>query len=257
MPTVLIIEDELPNVLRMEKMLHQLDSSIMIVDRLQTVQDSIIWLQTHAQPDIIFMDIRLTDGLSFEIFSHVEVTAPVIFITAYDEYALKAFEVNGIDYLLKPLDVDKLAKSLKKAVPKDRQTNEILLQTLKELQTREVSYRNRFLVFYRDTYVLVMTSEIAYFSSENKTTFLHTFDNKRYVIEQTLENLEKELDPDVFFRASRQYIVSLKSIHKIHLFFNSQLKIELSPSDGEAITLSREKSSQLKKWLNQFPSNKL
>lgn len=257
MPSVLIIEDELPNVLRLEKMLHQLDSSIMVVDRLQTVQDSIIWFQGHPQPDLIFMDIRLTDGLSFEIFNHVEITAPVVFITAYDEYALKAFEVNGIDYLLKPLDVDKLSKSLRKAAPKDRHTNDLLLQTLRELQVREISYRNRFLVFYRDTYVLVMTSEIAYFSSENKTTFLHTFDNKRYVIEQTLENLEKELDPDVFFRASRQYIVSLKSIHKIHLFFNSQLKIELSPSEGEAITLSREKSSQLKKWLNPFPSNKL
>lgn len=254
MPTVLIIEDELPNVYRLEKMLHQLDSNITVVDRLQTVQDSILWFQNHSQPDIIFMDIRLTDGLSFEIFNNIKITSPVVFITAYDEYALKAFEVNGIDYLLKPLDADKLANSLKKAVPKDHKANELLLQTLREMQAREQSYRTRFLVIYRDTYVLVLTTEIAYFSSENKTTYLTTFSDKKYVVEQTLENLEKELDPEMFFRVSRQFIVSLKSVSKIHLYFNSQLKIELAPSTGEGIMLSREKSSQLKKWLNQAPA---
>ncbi len=254
MPTVLIIEDELPNVQRLEKMLHQLDNNISIVDRIQTVQDSILWFHSHAQPDIIFMDIRLTDGLSFEIFNNIEIISSVIFITAYDEYALKAFEVNGIDYLLKPLNADKLANSLKKALPKAPRSNEVLLKTLRDLHLHEQSYRNRFLVIYRDTYVIILTSEIAYFSSENKITYLTTFDNKKYVVELTLENLEKELDPEIFFRVSRQFIVSLKSVNKINLYFNSQLKIELSPSIGEGIMLSREKSSQLKKWLNQAPT---
>jgi len=252
MPNVLIIEDELPNIQRLEKMLHVLDRGIAIIGTLQTVEASIKWLKTYEQPDIIFMDIRLTDGLSFEIFNQVKITAPVIFITAYDEYALKAFEVNGVDYLLKPLEADKLEKSIAKAKAiAGLGSNESILSLVKSMQTKQPIYRSRFLIAYRDKYILVMANDIAYFTSENKATFLTTHHSQRYMIDQTLEILEKELDPDVFFRISRQFIVSLKSIHKIHQSFNGQLKVELVPTSDEAVMMSREKSTQLKKWLDQ------
>lgn len=252
MPNVLIIEDELPNIQRLEKMLHTLDRNIAITATLQTVQASIQWLKSNEQPDIIFMDIRLTDGLSFEIFNQVIITAPVIFITAYDEYALKAFEVNGVDYLLKPLEPDKLEKSMAKAKSiSELGSNESMLSLIRSMQAKQPIYRSRFLVAYRDKYILVMVDEIAYFTSENKATFLVTHQSQRYMIDQTLELLEKEMDPETFFRISRQFIVSVKSIHKIHQSFNGQLKIELSPALDEGILMSREKSSQLKKWLDQ------
>lgn len=249
MPGVLIIEDELPNIQRLEKMLHVLD--ITITASLQTVQASIKWLQTHEQPDIIFMDIRLTDGLSFEIFDQVTITAPVIFITAYDEYAMKAFEVNGVDYLLKPLEADKLEKSIRKAkAVSGAGSDESILRLIKNMQAKQPIYRSRFLIAYRDRYILVMAEEIAYFTSENKATFLITHTSERFMIDQTLEMLEKELNPEAFFRISRQFIVSLKAINKIHQSFNSQLKIELLPALEESVLLSREKSNQLKKWLD-------
>ncbi|WP_426588285.1 LytR/AlgR family response regulator transcription factor [Mucilaginibacter sp. R-33] len=153
MPGVLIIEDELPNIQRLEKMLHASDDNITVITSIQTVQASIEWLKTHVQPDMIFMDIRLTDGLSFEIFNQVTITAPVIFITAYDEYALKAFEVNGIDYLLKPLEADKLEKSIRKARSLSRSgSDESILQLIKSMQSKQPIYRTRFLVAYRDRY---------------------------------------------------------------------------------------------------------
>jgi two-component system response regulator LytT len=250
--SILIIEDELPNIQRLEKMLYALDKNIFIAGKLQTVKASIKWLDAHDQPDIIFMDIRLTDGLSFDIFNQVNITAPVIFITAYDEYALKAFEVNGIAYLLKPLDADKLEKSIAKARSVSGLGNDqSLLKLFKNMQAKQTIYRSRFLVAYRDKYILVMVNEVAYFSYENKMTFLIIQDGQRFVIDQTLEMLEKELDPEFFFRVSRQFIVSIKSIGKIHQSFNSQLKIELVPELKDGVLISREKSSLFKKWLNQ------
>lgn len=252
MPSVLIIEDELPNVQRLEKMLLQLNKNIIVQGILQTVQDSILWLSNHEQPDLIFMDIRLTDGLSFEIFNHVEITAAVIFITAYDEYALKAFEVNGIDYLLKPLEVDKLKKSLEKASAiRSLPIDQSLLQLLKSMQLKKVIYRSRFLIPFRERYLLIKTDEIAYFTTESKVTFVITHDGQRLVIDQSLEILEAELDPEFFFRISRQYISSLGAIQKIHQSFNGQLKIELTPLLSDSISISRERSNQLKKWLDQ------
>ncbi|MFF5383372.1 LytR/AlgR family response regulator transcription factor [Pedobacter suwonensis] len=252
MTSILIIEDELPNIQRLTKMLTALNTNITILGSIQTVQESIGWLKSFNQPDIILMDIRLTDGLSFEIFEHVKITAAVIFITAYDEYALRAFEVNGIDYLLKPLEADKLEKSIGRAIAnKGLRNDESILNLVKSMQAKQIIFRSRFLVAFRDSFLLIMTSEIAYFTSENKITFLIRHDSQRFKVDQTLEILDGELDPESFFRVSRQYIVSIRSIHKIHQSFNGQLKIELLPALDEGIMLSREKSSQLKKWLDQ------
>lgn len=252
MPIVLIIEDELPNVQHLEKMLRVLDKDIMFLENLQTVQASIDWLKTNAQPDIIFMDIRLIDGISFEIFNHVTITAPVIFTTAYDEYALKAFEVNGVDYLLKPLDAEKLERSFRKAMAiKSTGNDDNVLQLVKNMLARQPIYRSRFLIAHKDRYLMIMTSDIAYFTIENRATFLVTYDSKRLMVDQTLEILAHELDPECFFRISRQFIISLKSIDKIHQHFNGQLKIELIPSVQESVVISRDRSALLKKWLDQ------
>lgn len=252
MPTVLIIEDELPNIKRLEKMLNVVDKTIVVKGIVQTVQASIAWLNNNEQPDIIFMDIRLTDGLSFEIFNHVKITAAVIFITAYDQYALKAFEVNGIDYLLKPLEAEKLEKSIRKVKGVSGfNTDQSLLQLIKSMQVKQPIYRSRFLIPYRDRYLLIKTDEIAYFTTENKATFLVKQDGQQLIIDQSLEVLDGELDPELFFRISRQYIISLGAIDKIHQGFNGQLKIELKPLVKDSVTISRERSNKLKKWLDQ------
>lgn len=251
MLSVLIIEDELPNANRLKKMLTIIDNNIEVLAYLETVQDSVTWLRSNPHPDLICMDIHLTDGLSFEIFNQVEIRSQVIFVTAYDEYALKAFQVNGIDYLLKPVQAVKLEYSIGK-VKKilGAADNSLLLDTLKKIHFREAVYRSRFLVSYRDTFVVITTEQIAYFNSENKITFLTTHTAKRYVVDQTLEELERELNPSGFFRISRQFIISVKSIGQIHQSFNGKLKIDLIPATEDGILTSREKAVGLKNWLN-------
>jgi two-component system, LytTR family, response regulator LytT len=252
MLSVLIIEDELPNAARLEKMLRLLDKDVDIVGIIQNVQESVAWLRSNQHPDLICMDIKLTDGLSFEIFDRTEIHSQVIFITAYDEYALRAFQVNGIDYLLKPVQAAKLENSIRKvkAIIGAITDNSVLVQTLKKIHLRQQVYRSRFLISYRDMFLMVPVSEVAYFASENKVTFLTTHANKRYTIEQTLEELESELDPAEFFRVSRQFIISVKSIAQIHQSFNGKLTVQLTPPTTESILASREKSASLKRWLD-------
>ncbi|MBW8685687.1 LytR/AlgR family response regulator transcription factor [Chitinophaga rhizophila] len=250
MLSILIIEDELPNAARLKKLLLQIDRNIEIVGDIQTVEGAIAWLQANNHPDIICMDIKLTDGLSFEIFDHVEVRSHVIFITAYDEYALKAFEVNGIDYLLKPLDETQLEKSITRIKTLvNKASNTDLLEVIRKMQQREDVYRTRFLVSYRDMFIPVMVNNIAYFFSEHKLVYLVTNQGDRYAIDQTLEELEQELNPREFFRATRQYIVSAVAIRKIHQTFNGKLKLDLYPP-AEEVVVSREKSVALRKWLS-------
>ncbi|QIH35937.1 LytTR family DNA-binding domain-containing protein [Sphingobacterium sp. DR205] len=255
MLNALIIEDELPNIQRLEKMLSKSSYDITVIKSIQTVKDSMKWLGENKQPDLIFMDIMLTDGISFEIFEHVDIAAPVIFVTAYDEYALKAFEVNGIDYLLKPLESEKLEKSIRKAIGyRSLDDNIGIISLMKKMQTNQRIYRSRFLVSYRDRFLSILVDDVAYFISENRITYLIMKDSQRYVIDATLEVLDAELDPEVFIRISRQFIVSFGSIESIYQLFNSQLKISLKPQLYEPVTLSRDRSSIVKKWLDK-PGN--
>jgi two-component system, LytTR family, response regulator LytT len=250
---VVIIEDEVANANRLEKLLQSLDSQMKVVARLQTVEESTRWIAANASlPELFFMDIQLTDGLSFEIFKRVPIKQPIIFTTAYDEYALQAFKVNGIDYLLKPIKIEELEKALAKAkLLTPRSQDNSLLDYLKKIDLSRPSYRNRFLVSFRDMLIPVASNEVAYFNSENKTTFLTLHAKERYVVEQTLEEFEHELDPSLFFRATRQFIISQKAISKIHQHFGGKLKLELLPPTKEEVLLSREKSSALKEWLNK------
>lgn len=248
----LIIEDELPNARRLEKLLNESGYSVQIVGRLQTVKEAIIWLKSNPAPSLIFMDIRLSDGLSFEIYKNVELQAPVIFTTAYDEYALQAFKVNSVDYLLKPIDKEALEQALHKFSMQQRKPDyEAMMQLFGQIQSKQVIYRSRFLVTFRDQLIAVAVEDIAYFGSAFKTTFLVTHKGEKHYISQTLEELEKEINPLLFFRITRQYLVCNAAVGKIHIFFNGKLKVELRPPAEEEVVLSRDKSIAFKEWLDK------
>ncbi|SHE70235.1 LytR/AlgR family response regulator transcription factor [Pedobacter caeni] len=248
----LIIEDELPNARRLEKLLNESAYSVQIVGRLQTVKEAIIWLKSNPAPSLIFMDIRLSDGLSFEIYKNVELQAPVIFTTAYDEYALQAFKVNSVDYLLKPIDKEALEQALQKFSMQQRKPDyESMMQLFGQIQSKQVIYRSRFLVTFRDQLISIAVEDIAYFGSAFKTTFLVTHKGEKHYISQTLEELEKEINPSLFFRITRQYLVCNAAVGKIHIFFNGKLKVELRPPAEEEVVLSRDKSIAFKEWLDK------
>ncbi|SEO21238.1 two component transcriptional regulator, LytTR family [Flavobacterium sp. CF108] len=251
MITVLIIEDEAANAIRLQKMLLQSEEEIVILGVLQTVRDSIEWLEKESSPDIIFMDIRLTDGLSFEIFNQVSIKSYVIFTTAYDEYALQAFEVNGIDYLLKPIEQKKLDSSVKRIkrfmAP---QLDISVIDILKKMRLQKDIYRSRFLISYKDLFITIPSTDVAYFTSENKIVHLTTHTGQRYVIRQTLDELVQELNPEDFFKVTRNYIVCLKAIQKLSQSFDYKLKLELNPPVNEIILVSRERGISFKNWLN-------
>jgi two-component system, LytTR family, response regulator LytT len=248
----IIIEDELPNAKRLNQLLQQTNPEVTVIDTIQTVKEAVAWFKNNRHPDLIFMDIRLTDGLSFEIFKQVEITVPVIFTTAYDEYALQAFKVNSIDYLLKPIEKQALEQALTKFNNLNNPANySFVADVLSKMQAQQTVFRNRYLVNYRDLLVPVNTNEIAYFGSEFKNTFFVTHNNIRYTVNQTMEEVENELDPSKFFRVTRQHIISEQSIHKIHTYFNGRLKLELIPKLDEEVIISRDKSNQFKEWLNK------
>jgi len=249
--TVLIIEDEAANAARLQKMLLQLEEGIVVAGVLQTVRDSIAWLEKEKSPDIIFMDIRLTDGISFEIFNQVNIKSFVIFTTAYDKYALQAFEVNGIDYLLKPIEQKKLDSSIKRIKSfMNPELDTSVVDILKKMRLQKDIYKSRFLISYKDLFITIPSADIAYFSSENKIVYLTTHTNQKYVIRQTLDELMQELNPDDFFKVTRNYIVSLKSIHKLSQSFDYKLKLELKPLVNEIILVSRERGISFKNWLD-------
>lgn len=252
MPLAIIIEDEMLTANRLEKLVQQIDSSIRIVAKLPTITASVDWLQNNPSPDLIFMDIHLADGNSFEIFKLVQIASPIIFTTAYDQYAIQAFKVNSIDYLLKPIEKESLAIALKSfSASAISQDQAILNQLLLQIQQKETVYRNRYLITHRDTLVPITVDKVAYFGSEFKNTFLVTHSGEKYFIEKTMDEAEAELDPKLFIRITRQFIVCMQAIGKIHTYFNGRLKIELLPPVKDEIIVSREKSLLLKEWLNQ------
>lgn len=246
---VLIIEGEPANGARLKKKLQRADKEIVVDDILETVHESIAWFEKKEHPDVIFMDIRLTDGLSFKIFDQIEIRSYVVFTITYDEYALKVFEVNGIDYLLKPIKQKKLESSIKKT--KDFMINNVdqnLTDILKKISNHKNIFRSRFFVHYKCFYIPIATSDIAYFSSENKIVHLTTHSNQKYVIRQKFEELVQELNPEYFFKINKKYIVSLKSISKLSQSFDYKLKIELIPTVNEIILARSDSDISFKNW---------
>jgi two-component system, LytTR family, response regulator LytT len=248
----IIIEDELPNARRLEKLLGEQITPVTVISKIQTVKDAVLWLNGNKQPDLIFMDIRLTDGLSFDIYKQVNINSPVIFTTAYDEYALQAFKVNGMDYLLKPIEKEALERSIERVTRHFVKPNyNVLLDTLYRMQMQQKVYRSRFLVSSRDMFIPIGIEDIAYFGSEFKNTYFVTHKGEKHFVSQTMEELENELNPLSFFRITRQFIVCSQSIRSIHNYFNGRLKLALQPPVKEEIIVSREKALALKEWLNR------
>lgn len=249
---VLIIEDELHNARRLENLLQQIDQEIRIEAVLESIAESVNWLQHHEHPNLAFMDVRLADGLSFEIFSDIDVKCPVIFTTAYDEYALRAFKVNSIDYLLKPVNIVELRASLGKFRQMTQlHNNNLLDDVIAILRQQQKNYRLRFLLPFKDSYITLMVSDIAYFYSEHRNTWAVMNNSQKYVLSYTMEELEDQLNPDLFFRANRQFLISSKAIEGIHNYFNGKLKLIVKPTGKENIVVSREKSMSFKKWIDR------
>ena len=249
--TTIIIEDEKPAARLLQRKLGKLNIEVGVM--LHSVEESIAWFSKNEHPDLIFLDIQLSDGLSFEIFEKIKIKSAVIFTTAYDEYALKAFKLNSIDYLLKPIDEDDLEVAVSKfkaRFPKQERLQLDFEQIKKMLSNPfETNYKKRFSVKIGQHLKVILIDEIECFFSENKGTYLHTFDNRNYLIESTLEVLEQELDPKDFFRISRKYIIPLKSIKEIVLYSNSRLKVILPSFIDDEVIVSREKVSEFKNWL--------
>lgn len=249
---VLIIEDEAPAARRLAQLIKECKPNAEIVEQIDSVEGAIEWCGNNPLPDLAFMDIQLADGLSFEIFEAVEVKCPVIFTTAYDEYAIKAFKVNSIDYLLKPVDKNELLNAFEKYDElKTNNTPTIDITEIVKTFNKQQNFKTRFLVKQGQRLIPVDAERIAYFFAEDKLVFMVTEDNHKYIVDYTLEQLEGELDPQHFFRANRKIITSMKAVKDIHLSFNGKLKIYLNPDlkKGEDIFVSRERASEFKNWI--------
>lgn len=248
----LIIEDETAAASRLENLLTQIEPEIKILGRPDSVEASVRWLQNNPSPDLLMLDIQLGDGLSFEIFRKVKVDCFVIFTTAFDEYAIKAFELNSIDYLLKPVDENKLRQSLDKFHKLRPNHNSIDIEKLMELmENRRSQYKKRFVVNVADKIVMVETRQVAYFYSIEKNSFLCTFGNFHYPLEFSLDYLETLLDPEYFFRVNRQYILHFSAISKIFVLSKSRIRIETQPPLKEGIMVSSTRTPEFRKWLDR------
>jgi len=251
---VLIIEDEPPAAKRLKSILSEIDESIETLDVKDSIENSVSWIKTNPLPDLIFMDIQLSDGLSFEIFKQVEIKCPVIFTTAFDEYAIKAFKVNSIDYLLKPIETKELQKSIQKFHNLHSQfapklEHEAIQKLLESITPNKSIYKSRFLVKSGQSFFKVGADECAYFYLDNKLTYLVLRNGKRHLVDFTLDELEQQLDPQKFFRANRQFITNIDSITSIHNYFGGKLKIHLQPGEPEDVIISRAKAGEFKSWM--------
>lgn len=248
--TILIIEDEKPNADRLKRLLLKLRSAVEIVSVEESVASSVAWLTTHEHPDLIMMDIRLADGLSFEIFNQIEVKCPVIFTTAYDEYAVKAFKYNSIDYLLKPVEEEELdtaLKSYENILEKIPMVSTAIEGLMNYMQPKE--YRKRFLLAHREGYKAVLINDISFFYTELGVCKAILNNGNAEVVPQTLEELEKQLDPALFFRANRQFIIHIDSVSQVYNLFNNKLKVELKKHSDIEVIISREKAPLFKSWM--------
>ncbi|MBO0952884.1 LytR/AlgR family response regulator transcription factor [Fibrella forsythiae] len=256
---VLIIEDEELAVRKLTKLLAEIDPQLQVVSTAPSIRTSVAYLQSQPALDLIFMDIELADGQSFKIFEQATVPAPVIFTTSYDEYAIKAFKVNSIDYLLKPIKRLDLAASLQKYHDLKGQSEPLalpavsidaLVQQLRQ-QIQPLEYRRRFLVRHLSQWLPIETGEIAYFHSEDGVTLLRTITSQKFSLDYTLDELESMLDPALFFRANRQFMINVQSVQQIHPYFNSKLKLTLKPAAADEVLVSRERSADFKKWMGK------
>lgn len=248
---VLIIEDEKPAARRLSRMLD--DLGVQVNQMLHSVEESIDWFQNNTHPDLIFLDIQLSDGLSFEIFEHVNITSSIIFTTAYDEYALKAFKLNSIDYLLKPIDEDELKAAVEKYKSQHFKQPDVNFNfdDIRKLLVHPIDrkFKKRFTIKVGQHLKIISVDDIECFFSENKATYIHTTGNRNYLLDGALEQVQIELDPEKFFRVNRTYIVQINAIKDIVAYTNSRLKIILNSYSESEIIVSRERVKDFKNWI--------
>ena len=248
---IIIIEDEKPAARLLQRKVEKLGLQINIL--LHSVEESINWFQNNPHPDLIFLDIQLSDGLSFEIFETIDIKSAVIFTTAYDEYALRAFKLNSIDYLLKPIDEEELSIAISKFNNQFQKNtvSSLDFEMIKKMLVNPIEreFKKRFTIKMGQQLKMIAIEEIECFYSENKGTYIHTLDNRDYLIDSTLEQLEAELNPEDFYRVSRKFIISMKSIKEIQLHSNSRLKVILPSYKADEIIVARERVVEFKEWL--------
>lgn len=254
---IVIIEDEQHAAESLEALILELRPGATILASLRSVEDSIDWLSSQASADLVFSDIQLSDGNSFEIFREVNPGCPVIFTTAFNEYALEAFKINSIDYLLKPIKKRDVGKAIKKFEELHQHQLIQELNNLKKLlsnteaSSTQTAKRSRFLAKSGQTLLSIPINDVAYFLAEDGVVFLYDYKGKRYIVNYTLEELTKQTDSNLFFRVNRQYLVHIDSVKKIHSYFKGRLKLELNPANEDNIVISSDKANSFKKWLDQ------
>lgn len=250
---LIIIEDEAPAFRRLEKILLEIDPTIDILEVFDSVEDSVKWLRNHEHPDLALMDIQISDGISFQIFEQIQVKCPVIFVTAFDEYLLRAFKVNSIDYLLKPIKKE----DLQAALAKYRTLKEVLgngpdlSSLLKQITLTETQYKSRFLVKQGDKMLAIRTEDIVCFQSKRGVVHIVTKHGQTYLSDFSLEDLGTQLDSKNFYRANRQFTINANFISTVHKHFKGKLMVELHHFSDEQILVSSEKSTSFKLWLDQ------
>ncbi|WP_460621933.1 LytR/AlgR family response regulator transcription factor [Hymenobacter tenuis] len=260
--TVLLLEDEYPAAERLQRLLGQAAPEALVVAVLDSVAGALQWLNTHPAPDLILSDIQLADGLSLEVFEQAVVRSPIIFTTAYDAYAIRAFKANSVDYLLKPVKLAELQAALTKlrewrtapgtavvTLPEKDATAHRLERLLDALPRPDRQYKTRFLVRSGEQLLPLPAAQVAWFQSRHETTTLAATDGRRFVVDYTLEQLESLLDPSLFFRLNRQFIAQLPAVQRLHPHFNGKLLLDLQPAPSDEVLVSREKAGAVKNWL--------
>lgn len=248
---VLIIEDEKPAAEKLVKAIQKANPAIVVDAVLTSIKETVAWLQQHPSPDLLFMDIQLSDGLSFRVFEQATVSCPVIFCTAFDEYWQEAFEHNSIDYLLKPVKQEKLEAALAKYEKLKLHFAGNLRQLQQWQQQPAPAYKQRFLVKRGTDFISVRTEDIAYFYATHKLVCMVDRQNRKFILDQSLADIEKQLDPLLFYRVNRKYLVSQQAIKKIKVYPKSKLLVEVEPEAGEMVIVSQENAAAFKEWMGQ------
>ena len=251
---VLLIEDEEAAANRIRKMLLQVDEHLNVVAITDSIEATVTWMAQHPQPDLIISDIHLADGSSFEIFKQTKVASPVIFTTAYDQYAIQAFKLNSIDYLLKPVKLPELVQSLEKFKKQHQANNTPAIdysKLLEALQPKQETpnFQKRLLIRFGPHLKAIEIDSVAYFYTQEKVTHLCTFENKRLPVDLTLDEVEAILDPAVFFRINRQFIINIAAIDAMYSYSKSRVKIDMKPASDQETIVSAERAAAFKQWL--------
>ena len=250
---IVLIEDETLAAERIRRLLSEVDPAATIIGEANSVRSAIDWLNANRDVDLILADIELKDGQVFEVFQAVDVFSPVVFITSYDEYTLQAFKVNCLDYLLKPVRKEELKACLQKyeAVQNDYLKKNVNVVSLLEQLKQPVTSRSRFLIRQGSKYIPIEIKEVAYFYAEGRYTYLKTWEGKNWIVDHTLEELEKMVDPQFFFRANRGFFIHANAVKQMVKDFTGRLRLELQPSFPEEVYISKERSAEFKRWLDR------